>query len=53
MKGRIFRIGHLGDVSVDGIVSALDVIEQGAGVVGLAIEPGAGQAAARSAAGEL
>jgi aspartate aminotransferase-like enzyme len=53
MKGRIFRIGHLGDVSVDDIVSALDVIEQGAGVVGLAIEPGAGQAAARSAAGEL
>jgi aspartate aminotransferase-like enzyme len=52
MKGRIFRIGHLGDVSVDDIVSALDVIEQGAGVVGLAIEAGAGQAAARSAAGE-
>ncbi len=52
VKGKIFRIGHLGDVSVDDIVSALAVIEQGADVVGLTVEHGAGPAAARSAAGE-
>ncbi len=52
MKGQIFRIGHLGDVSVADIVSALEVIEQGAAAIGLEIEPGAGPAAARRAGGE-
>jgi aspartate aminotransferase-like enzyme len=50
MKGKIFRIGHLGDVSVDDIVSALEVIEQGARSVGFPVEPGVGPAAAREAA---
>ncbi len=30
LKGKIFRIGHLGDVSVDDIVSAIEVLEEGA-----------------------
>jgi aspartate aminotransferase-like enzyme len=50
MKGKIFRIGHLGDVRVDDIVSALEVIEQGASAVGLAVETGVGPTAAREAA---
>jgi aspartate aminotransferase-like enzyme len=50
MKGKIFRIGHLGDVSVDDIVDALEVIEEGAAAIGLALEPGVGPAAAREAA---
>jgi aspartate aminotransferase-like enzyme len=49
MKGQLFRIGHLGDVSVDDIVTAIEIIEQGARAVGLPLEPGAGPAAARGA----
>ena len=52
MKGRIFRIGHLGDVSVADIVSALEVIEAGAGAIGLSLPAGAGARAARAAGGE-
>lgn len=52
MKGRIFRIGHLGDVSVRDIVAALEIIEQGALNIGLTVERGAGPAAARRAGGE-
>ncbi len=43
LKGKIFRIGHLGDVDVADIVSALDVIEQGADAVGLSVRAGAGR----------
>ncbi len=53
MKGKIFRIGHLGDVSVDDIVDALEIIEEGAAAVGLTVERGAGPTAARKAAGEV
>ncbi len=53
VKGKIFRIGHLGDVSVDDIVDALVTIEAGAAAVGLTVERGAGPAAARQAAGEV
>ncbi len=52
MKGRIFRIGHLGDVSVADIVSALEVIEAGAEAIGLSVPAGAGPRAARAAGGE-
>jgi aspartate aminotransferase-like enzyme len=52
MKGRIFRIGHLGDVTVDDIVTAIDIIEQGSLAIGREVEPGAGPAAARKAAEE-
>ena len=53
MKGKLFRIGHLGDVTVDDIVTAIDIIEQGALSIGLPVEAGMGPAAARSAAGEV
>jgi aspartate aminotransferase-like enzyme len=52
MKGRIFRIGHLGDVSVADIISALEVIEAGAEAIGLSVPTGAGARAARAAGGE-
>jgi aspartate aminotransferase-like enzyme len=53
MKGKLFRIGHLGDVSVDDIVAAIEIIEQGALAVGLPVEAGAGPEAARRAAAEI
>ena len=49
LSGRIFRIGHLGEVSVSDIVSAIDVLEQGATAIGIDIAPGVGPTAARSA----
>ena len=49
MKGRILRIGHLGDVTVDDIVTAIEIIEQGSLAIGHQVEPGAGPAAARQA----
>ena len=49
MKGHLFRIGHLGDVTVDDIVTAIEIIEQGALATGLVVPPGAGPAAARRA----
>ena len=52
MKGKLFRIGHLGDATVDDIVTAIEIIERGAAAVGLPIEAGAGPAAARSAGEE-
>jgi aspartate aminotransferase-like enzyme len=50
LKGRILRIGHLGDVSVDDIVSAIAVLEEGAAAVGAPIERGVAVQAARAAA---
>ena len=52
MKGRIFRIGHLGDVTVDDIVAAIEIIERGSVAIGRSVEPGAGPAAARKAGEE-
>jgi len=49
MKGRLLRIGHLGDVTVDDIVTAIEIIEQGALAIGLPVKPDAGPAAARRA----
>jgi aspartate aminotransferase-like enzyme len=50
LKGKIFRIGHLGLVDVDDIVRALEVLEEGATAIGLPVQPGVGPAAARRAA---
>jgi aspartate aminotransferase-like enzyme len=50
LKGRIFRIGHLGSVEVEDILGAIAVMEGAARRVGRAIEPGAAVAAAQSAA---
>ncbi len=52
MKGHLFRIGHLGDVTVDDIVTAIEIIEQSALAIGLAVKPDAGPAAARRAGEE-
>jgi aspartate aminotransferase-like enzyme len=52
MKGKIFRIGHLGDVSVGDIVRAIEVREEGAVAAGVAVEHGVGPSAARRAGEE-
>jgi aspartate aminotransferase-like enzyme len=53
MSGKLFRIGHLGDATVDDIVTAIEIIEAGAIAVGMPAEPGAGPAAARQAGEEV
>jgi len=52
LKGRIFRVGHLGDVSVNDIVRALEVLEEGVRAIGIDVEHGVGPAAARRAGEE-
>lgn len=52
MSGKIFRIGHLGDVSVGDIVRAIEVLEEGAVAAGVAVERGVGPATARRAGEE-
>ena len=50
LSGKIFRIGHLGDVTLDDIVAALAVLEDVAPSLGIAIETGVAENAARAAA---
>jgi aspartate aminotransferase-like enzyme len=50
LKGKVFRIGHLGDVGVDDIVSALEVLEEAATAVGMSLPRGEAADAARAAA---
>ena len=52
LKGRIFRIGHLGDVSVGDIVRAIEVLEESAAAAGVAIQRGVAATAARRAGEE-
>lgn len=52
LKGRIFRVGHLGDVSVGDVVRAIEVLEVGATAAGLEIHRGVAAAAARRAGEE-
>jgi aspartate aminotransferase-like enzyme len=52
LKGKVFRIGHLGDVSVADIVRAIEVLEEGATAAGVAITRGVGAHAARLAGQE-
>ena len=52
MKGKLFRIGHLGDATVDDIVTAVEIIDAGAQAIGMPVDPGAGPAAARAAGKE-
>ncbi len=49
LKGRIFRIGHLGHVTLDDIIAAIGVLEEVAILHGLDVTPGAGVAAAQRA----
>jgi aspartate aminotransferase-like enzyme len=52
LKGRVFRIGHLGDVSVGDIVRAIEVLEEGAAAAGVSIQRGVAASAARRAGEE-
>ncbi len=49
LKGRIFRVGHLGSVTTDDIIAAVSAIEAQAIEAGIKVEPGAGVAAAQAA----
>jgi aspartate aminotransferase-like enzyme len=53
LVGRLFRVGHLGQVSVDDIVSAMDILEAGAVSLGIAVKPGGARAAADAGAAAL
>jgi aspartate aminotransferase-like enzyme len=49
LKGRIFRLGHLGSVTTDDVLAAIAAIEAVAIEQGLPVEPGAAVAAAQRA----
>ncbi|OGO54617.1 MAG: hypothetical protein A2V85_03085 [Chloroflexi bacterium RBG_16_72_14] len=49
LKGRIFRLGHLGSVTTDDVLAAVAAIEAVAIEQGLPVEPGAAVAAAQRA----
>jgi aspartate aminotransferase-like enzyme len=49
LSGQIFRIGHLGSVTVNEIVAAFEILEEGAAAIGLPVESGAAVAAAARA----
>jgi aspartate aminotransferase-like enzyme len=50
LKGRIFRIGHLGAVEIEEVLGAIAVMEEASLRVGRAVEAGAAVAAAQRAA---
>jgi len=50
LKGRIFRVGHLGSVEIEEILGAIAVLEEACLRVGRSVEPGAAVAAAQRAA---
>ena len=52
LAGKVFRVGHLGSVSVDEIVDALETLESVSVAWGRPVEAGAAMAAARKAAAE-
>jgi aspartate aminotransferase-like enzyme len=52
LAGKVFRIGHLGAVTVDDIVDALETLEAVSVKWGRTVEPGVAAAAARQAAAE-
>jgi aspartate aminotransferase-like enzyme len=49
LKGRIFRIGHLGSVEIEEVLGAIAVMEEASLRVGRAVEPGSAVAAAQRA----
>ncbi len=49
LKGRIFRVGHLGSVTTDEILAAIGVMEAVAIEQGMAVQPGEAVAAAQRA----
>ncbi len=50
LKGKIFRLGHLGSVEVEDVLGAIAVMEEASLRLGRAVEPGAAVAAAQRAA---
>jgi aspartate aminotransferase-like enzyme len=52
LKGKVFRIGHLGHVGVDDIVRAIEVLEEGATAAGVSVTQGVAAEAARRAGAE-
>jgi aspartate aminotransferase-like enzyme len=50
LSGRIFRLGHLGSVTLEEILGAIGTIEEASLEAGRAVEPGAAVAAAQAAA---
>ena len=50
LKGRIFRVGHLGSVEVEDVIGAVAAMEEASLRVGRAVAPGAAVAAAQRAA---
>jgi aspartate aminotransferase-like enzyme len=48
LTGKLFRIGHLGQVNVDDIVRALEALEEAARAVGIPVSTGGPAAAARA-----
>jgi len=52
LTGRIFRLGHLGSVTVDDILAAMAIMEDAFEALGLPVERGASVAAAIQAAGQ-
>ena len=50
LTGKIFRVGHLGDVHLDDIYRALETLEAGAVAQGLPVHQGVAVAAAKQAA---
>jgi aspartate aminotransferase-like enzyme len=53
LKGKIFRIGHLGSVELEQVVGAIAVMEEAALRLGRSLVPGAAVAAAQRAALEI
>jgi aspartate aminotransferase-like enzyme len=53
LKGKIFRVGHLGSVEVEDVLGAIAVLEEASLRVGRSIEPGAAVAAGQRAALEV
>jgi aspartate aminotransferase-like enzyme len=49
LKGRIFRLGHLGSVTTDDVIAAISAIEAQAVEARLPVTPGTGVAAAQAA----
>jgi aspartate aminotransferase-like enzyme len=53
LAGKIFRVGHLGDVTMDDIVAVLEIIEDSLEAMGRTVERGAAVKAASQAAEEV
>lgn len=49
LKGKLFRLGHLGSVTADDVLAAISVLEATAIECGIEVQPGAAVAAAQAA----